>query len=733
MAAPPDNTKVPPTPLPTKPVRPPFSVSLGLAIVLGLGCLGMLILWQLAEGRYQAEASKAEALAREAEAKKKTQTGEQKIVPVPNEQRPLGDGQDLQTAARDGYWAFLKTRLGRQPEAERGWEWHYFQHLLKQDGYLLTSHLRRQTALAFRPPDGKQAASGCVNGLVVLWDAEAPEGTRPRQFIGLEGPVTALAFSHDGRVLAAGGEAGALLAWKVDDIMAKPLVLKGHQDRIDALTFDPKGHVLASAAGTDVRFWNLSPDAAVDKKDAKDPGPELTVLPPQAASIHDLAFSPDGDKIYAACHDHKIRLWNWLEQKETTPPLEMKHWVTCLGPSADGKHIAAASVDGVVKIWDAATGKDHMTLENAPGPLRALAYSGDKKRLSALTKDQTILVWDLTNQKLIKKLPAQEGRLRGPWLSLNGDLFPVINTPGTEIDLDRRLAPTPLLGVAFGPKDQELGAIGVDGTLFLWDTQGKDRQDTLKSSIKAHLGAVRGIAFCPSLSQWATGGEDGQIGLWEFGKTENILRDPTKAAVNALAYHARGQTLAAAGPDQIRLWDLKKNTPQIDLVGGHKGQVLAVAQSPGGELVASGGADQSILLWNPDKAEIIHAWKNAHPGGVLALAFSPRGKLLASAGRDRVIRLWDLDTKRELLTCSGHAQAINCLAFSPDGLRLASGSDDRAVKLWDPGAGQEVLTLLGHQQPVTGLTFSGDGKGLASVSWDQSLIVWTPPSSSRPK
>src|SRR5262249_13063601 len=153
-------------------------------------------------------------------------------------------------------------------------------------------HLRRLTALAFRPPDAKQAASGCVNGLVVLWDSDAAEDAKPRVLKGIAGPVTALAFSKDGRVLVAGGGTGTLIAWNLEDPKAPPRTLTAPKDAVTTLVFDPRSYVLASAGGSEVRFWELNPDVPADaKKNGKDAGPELTMLP-QPAAVHDVAFTP---------------------------------------------------------------------------------------------------------------------------------------------------------------------------------------------------------------------------------------------------------------------------------------------------------------------------------------------------------------------------------------------------------------------------------------------------------
>jgi WD40 repeat protein/CubicO group peptidase (beta-lactamase class C family) len=154
----------------------------------------------------------------------------------------------------------------------------------------------------------------------------------------------------------------------------------------------------------------------------------------------------------------------------------------------------------------------------------------------------------------------------------------------------------------------------------------------------------------------------------------------------------------------------------------HGDQINAVAYSPDGKLIASGGRDGSLALWNAESGAEVR-WSRGL-GPVFALTFSPDGKRLAVAGRSKVIRVYDVSSGVEMLTCSGHEGPVLALAFAPDGSLLASGSEDRALIFWDARSGKKLRTASEHEADVTALAWAPDGNTIASGSKDQKLRLW---------
>ena len=106
------------------------------------------------------------------------------------------------------------------------------------------------------------------------------------------------------------------------------------------------------------------------------------------------------------------------------------------------------------------------------------------------------------------------------------------------------------------------------------------------------------------------------------------------------------------------------------------------------------------------------------------MVFCPNGKLLASGGFDKTIRIWDVATGKNIATLYGHSGDVLAVAFSPDGKTLASASFDKSIKLWDVSTGNNIATLTGHFDPVVSVVFSPDGKVLASGALGNVIKLW---------
>jgi WD40 repeat protein len=155
---------------------------------------------------------------------------------------------------------------------------------------------------------------------------------------------------------------------------------------------------------------------------------------------------------------------------------------------------------------------------------------------------------------------------------------------------------------------------------------------------------------------------------------------------------------------------------------GHADTVWAVAISPDGSRIASGGQDSIVKVWDSrsGRARLTLA---GHTRQVSCVAFSPDSSRIVSGSVDRSLKVWDASSGRLLRTLQGHAKPVNSVAISADGRRIVSGSSDNTVKVWDAGTGEELRTLRGHSNWVSGVAISPDGRRIVSSSGDRTLQV----------
>ncbi len=226
----------------------------------------------------------------------------------------------------------------------------------------------------------------------------------------------------------------------------------------------------------------------------------------------------------------------------------------------------------------------------------------------------------------------------------------------------------------------------------------------------------RSVAFSPNGKYIVTGGG-------------NTKREPEFHPSPYNGYHAR-------------LWDVAthKEIPEFTHHLGHTGWIMAMAFSPDGKILVTGGGSGELRWWNPETRQEIGRPPRqvqgstvpsqfVHQDTILSVAFSPDGRLLATGSRDHTARIWDVKSRKPLYLLPGHNASVEALTFSPDGKTLATGSRDGVIKLWSLSTLRDhqvldTLTLNSDQEGLHSLAFSPDGNTLASGHGSGNVLFW---------
>jgi WD40 repeat protein len=305
--------------------------------------------------------------------------------------------------------------------------------------------------------------------------------------------------------------------------------------------------------------------------------------------------------------------------------------VRCLAFSPDGKTLATgggfSDVPGEIKLWDLGTGTEQATFRGEQRAVHGLEFSPDGRLLATTSLDNVVTFWDVSSGRELARTSAWLPRTLGTVLAPDGGTLAVA-----------RLGPD-------------------SSSIRLWNVAAEKEHPLLGGS-----GPVRFSA-------------DGRrLALWR------ISTEGENAAANSAFAQGLIPTNTAGAVPVPQVWDIPLGRETM-ILRGHECYVWALAFSPDGRTLASGGFDNTIKTWEVRTGRE-QLTLRGHTDQVGALAYAPDGELLASGSHDKTVRLWDAVSGRDLAALTGHTGTITCLAFAPDGRSIASSGHDRTVRLW---------------------------------------------------
>lgn len=286
-----------------------------------------------------------------------------------------------------------------------------------------------------------------------------------------------------------------------------------------------------------------------------------------------------------------------IRAQETTPDAASRNLEGHGGPVralsiAEGKRALSASFDYSAIFWnlDARPPEARARLIGHDGPVNDAVFLGAGKAVTG-SDDGTLALWDLGSGALRQRLKGHEAKV---------------------------------IDVAVSPDGKFAASASWDRTVGLWRLE----DGTLVARLQGHEGPVNAVAFSADGSHLYSASYDGSIRLWRIdGEAAAPVRPVIEYGwgINALRLLPGGQIVFGTQNGDVRVINARTGA-EIKVLAPHEGPVLALALSPGGEWLATGGADGMIRLWRTRDWAVGETYSNP-TGPVWALAFKTQGEL----------------------------------------------------------------------------------------------------------
>lgn len=519
---------------------------------------------------------------------------------------------------------------------------------------------------------GDVVLSGGHGESVRLWSSQ---GRLLREVRCGNGRVDTVALSPDGESFACGtadGEVrwgqvsgGKLLSFGAP---AEPGVL--------ALRFSPDGDALVST-----HFDGM---VGVHRR-----GLQSEWLPGHSQRVVAAEFSPDGQWLATAGWDDPVLLTH-LASKDTRRLLGHQDTVASLAFSADGKHLVSGSWDGSARVWVLNTTPVRRLSGHQVG-VHGVDFSPDGAWLASGGHDNQVRAWKLGEDR-VQIFDGHEDHVyrvlfhpAGRWIASSSDdrtvrlwsldgRAPRVGR-GHEADVEE---------LAFSRDGSYLASAGEDDLVMLWSLEGLENSSSELTGVplRGHRDFVTDVAFF-SNDHLASAGRDGAVWLWTLSTEEpsgwrGRKLEEFDGPVQSIDFSPDGRELAVAAPNalvvlEVETGELLLRRPLPDA------QQVAYSPNPGFSFIAV--ASSTHNWWLCERAFERCRQMPKNDGAILDVVFHPERPVLAMGGADTTVRLWDL-IREEVQTYRGHQLNVFDVVFSPDGQWLASGSADADVRLW---------------------------------------------------
>ncbi len=356
-----------------------------------------------------------------------------------------------------------------------------------------------------------------------------------------------------------------------------------------------------------------------------------------SGSITTVAFTPDGNSIIAAgclekmeCTRLDVRLFNLKIQGGEMEKIDRQQGsIYSIDISPNQAMMVSGGEDGLVRIWDTNSWEEIHTFDDSDSTVQAVAFSPQGNTIAAADADGKIRVWDIKTKQLIQTI-SDDGSIYSLKFSPDGTLLVSVNDIGYVV----------LWSVETG---ERINQVGVSETEY--------RSDFLAFSPDGITVAI------------ASSGQE-SYSDYDFS-TDTYLWNSTSSQ-----------------RDFQHLGDVDHPVDSKVVVFSPDGEYLAAGSCVSPLIQAEVCSRGKILIWKTKFPYTLMKTMEGHVGWITTITYSADGKLLATGGEDGMIWIWDAETGEEVRRLWGHTGVVRSIVFSNDGKKLVSASDDGSIRIW---------------------------------------------------
>ncbi|MGC1272929.1 MAG: c-type cytochrome domain-containing protein [Planctomycetaceae bacterium] len=564
--------------------------------------------------------------------------------------------------------------------------------------------------------DRTTVAAASEDETLHLWRAAGGEPIPARK---APAAITSLAWS--GERIITGHEDGIARVWGVTgDHPEKELKSQTGAVRVVAAIPGSPDQIVTGNGGT-VRIWDLAK------------GTEIRSTVP-GDTVTDLAVSPDGKVIISTGDDGTIQFWktadgaklaeakvgvaqarasasatqthDWRKQLAAVGDSRLKSAEAALKDREEIHKKAIEMRDAAAKALEAARTADQEAAAAAKTAAEQAAAKADDAALKMQSEAAAKKAAE-ANGNLLKAEDALRSAERAIGLAENA-----VATFRDRMESRRREKQTADESVTIAEKaltaaktaaEQTLAATSVvftnNGDRIIVSDSGNSIQTFSPAGVP--LDAMSGI----SASSLAATVDGSAIGL---------LADGT---IRRIDVGGRWDYAGVLGTPQDAPLDLTRSALAD--------RVLALAFSPDGRLLATGGGEPSrngeLMLWDVETRTLVRTFADAHSDTVQSVAISRDGRVLASAAADKFAKTFDIASGSLFRTFEGHTDHVLGVALKADNTAIATAAADLSVKVWDSETGEQQQTISGYGKQVTAIRFVGLKSEVVSASGDKTV------------